>query len=197
MTLRESGVLSLPSQRTLRDYTHYITTTVRFSHKMDEELMEAARIEASPEWQRCVILILDEMHIREDLVYDKHSGELIGFVDLGDINCHLFAFEPSVDLPDTTPESLASSMLVVMVRGLFTNLQFPYAQFPCANVSGDLLYDPFWEAVFRIERLGLKVKNLVLLLSLTMVLLSLIFSTFSCVRCWHQHLMGLLSIDVC
>ena len=43
-----------------------------------------------------------------------------------------------------------------MVRGLFTQLQFPYAQFSCASVSGDLLYDPFWEAVCRLERLGFK-----------------------------------------
>ena len=26
------------------------------------------------------------MKIQENLVWDKHSGELIGFVDLGDIN---------------------------------------------------------------------------------------------------------------
>ena len=37
-----------------------------------------------------------------------------------------------------------------MVRGLFTPLQFPYAQFP---ISNDLMYEPFWEAVSRIERL--------------------------------------------
>ena len=43
-----------------------------------------------------------------------------------------------------------------MVRGLFTQLQFPYAQFSCASVSGDLLYDPFWEAVCQLERLGFK-----------------------------------------
>ena len=31
---------------------------------------------------------MDEMHIREDLVYDKHTGALIGFANIGDINCH-------------------------------------------------------------------------------------------------------------
>lgn len=114
--------MSLPSQRTLRDYTHYITTVAGFSNEVDKELMEAASVGASPEWQRCVIIILDEMHIREELVYDKYSGELIGFADLGDINHHLLAFEQSVDLLHSTSESLASSMLVMMVRGLFTKL---------------------------------------------------------------------------
>ena len=33
--LRESGCISLPSQRTLRDYTHCITATVGFSDHVD------------------------------------------------------------------------------------------------------------------------------------------------------------------
>ncbi len=52
---------------------------------------------------------------------------------------------------------LAKSMMVIMVRGLFTKLQFAYAQFPCASVCGYHLYDIFWEAVQRLERCGFKV----------------------------------------
>ena len=48
-------------------------------------------------------------------------------------------------------------MLVIMVRGLFTKLQYPYAQFPSVKISGDQIFDPFWEAVYRIERCTLKV----------------------------------------
>ena len=49
------------------------------------------------------------------------------------------------------PPPLAKSMMVFMVRGLFTKLQFPYAQFPVMSVSGDQLYKPFWEAIGRLE----------------------------------------------
>lgn len=66
--LRDSGVISLPSQRTLRDYTYYIPMTTGFANEVDGELMEAAHVEACGEWQRCVVLILDEMHIKQDLV---------------------------------------------------------------------------------------------------------------------------------
>ena len=31
---------------------------------------------------------------------------------------------------------LAHSMVVIMVRGLFSRLEFPYAQFPCTDLSG-------------------------------------------------------------
>ena len=34
---------------------------------------------------------------------------------------------------------------------------FAYAQFLCTELTGELLYDPFWEAVMRIEYCGLKV----------------------------------------
>jgi len=48
-------------------------------------------------------------------------------------------------------------MLVFMVKGLFTQLEYPFAQFPCQNLKGDQIYEPFWESVSRIERCGLKV----------------------------------------
>lgn len=103
---------------------------------------------------------MDEMYVKEELVYDKHTGGLTGFVNLGDINSHLLAFEQSI-AQDGTPsqQPLATTMMVFMVQGLFSQLSFPYVQFPCHKVTGQLLFDPFWEAIFRIERLGLKVKN--------------------------------------
>lgn len=45
-------------------------------------------------------------------------------------------------------------MLVLMVRGLFYKLNYPYAQFTCNTITGDLMFDPVWEAVSRLERLG-------------------------------------------
>ena len=50
-------------------------------------------------------------------------------------------------------------MMVFMVRGLFTNLQYPNVQFPVRSLTGDLLFDPFWEAASRLERQGVKVQH--------------------------------------
>ena len=52
-------------------------------------------------------------------------------------------------------------MLVIMVQGLCSNFRFPYVQFPCVEVSGDQLFDPFWESVMRLEVAGFKVMGLV------------------------------------
>ncbi len=156
--LRESGCVLLPSQRTLRDYTHYISASTGFSAEVDKQLIDAAKVEVAEEWQRCVALVIDEMHIKEDLVYDKHSGALVGFVNLGDTNECLLQFEHSMESgTDACSATLAKTMMVFMVRGLFTKLEFPYVQFPCASLSGDLLFDPLWEAIYRLERSRLKV----------------------------------------
>jgi len=89
--LRQSGCVHLPSQRTLRDYTHYIPAKVGFSAEVDQQLIDA--IDFSKEGNRYVALLLDEVHLKEDLVYDKHSGSLIGFANMGDINDYLINFE--------------------------------------------------------------------------------------------------------
>lgn len=53
--------------------------------------------------------------------------------------------------------ALAKSMLVLMVHGLFSKIAFLYAQFACASMTGDLLMDPVWEAISRLEQQGIRV----------------------------------------
>ena len=74
-TLRDTGTIRLPSQRTLRDYTHHTKATVGFLKEVDKQLQVAANMSSCPEREKCVIIIMDEMHLREDLAYDKHTGK--------------------------------------------------------------------------------------------------------------------------
>ena len=176
--LRSSGCLRLPSQRTLGDYTHYV----------DEMLMDTAEVGSCPEREKCTLLLLDEMHIREDLVFDKHTGTMIGFANLGEINDHLIQFERS--LQDDTPmrPQLAKTIMVFMVRGLFSSLQFPYAQFPCAELSGELLYDPFLGSCAKSGELCSQG-------TLCHIVVGLRFSYLYSFMFLEQHLMGNLSTD--
>lgn len=64
--------ISLPSQRTLHDYTHFIQAKPGFSGEVDSLLCSTAKIN---ECEENVIILLDEMHIREDLVFDKNTGK--------------------------------------------------------------------------------------------------------------------------
>ncbi|KAL5510548.1 hypothetical protein EMCRGX_G006110 [Ephydatia muelleri] len=151
--IRETCTIKLPSQRTLRDYTYHTKAVVGFSSQVDQYLSTVAKLSSCMERDKCVIIIFDEMHIRQDLKFDKHSGGLTGFVDIGNINNHLSQYESQV-CNDDIRDSLASSMLVLMISGLFTNLKFPYAQFPCTELSGDQLFPMIWNAVSRLENLG-------------------------------------------
>ena len=103
-------------------------------------------------------LVFDEVKIKEDLVFDKHSLELVGFVQIGDINTHLSKFE-SCSMPQKTPVApqLATHMLSFMVSGIMTDLQFPYVSFPCSTISGDQLYSMVWGCIRRLETCGFKV----------------------------------------
>ena len=87
-------------------------------------------------------------------------GALVGFSNNRDINSHLNAFEKSL-VEEEKEEPLAKFMLVLMVRGLFSKLEFAYAQFPCNELSGDQIYEPLWDAVGRLECCGFRVMALV------------------------------------
>ncbi len=47
---------------------------------IDEQIMRVAMIDSCPEREKYVIILIDEMHIKANLVYDKHSGTSICFL---------------------------------------------------------------------------------------------------------------------
>ena len=87
-TLRPSGVIQMPSDRTLRDYVNWAKPTTGFSTSVDNQLLAEAVIGSSltPSHHQYVCLVFDECKIKEDLIYNKHSGELIGYTDVSGIN---------------------------------------------------------------------------------------------------------------
>lgn len=71
---------------------------------------------------RFVVLIMEEMKIHEDLIFDKTGQILHGFVNLGDIKSDLKMLESQVS-NDTNPSGMITThMLTLMVRGIYTNL---------------------------------------------------------------------------
>ena len=159
-SLRTSGFMKLPSERTLRDYTHFFKSTTGFQGDVDAMLKRELRLEEldSSDANRYVILLIDEIKIKESLVYDKFSSQVIGFVELDNIDEHVERIQQlysgqSANLPKT----VATHVQAIMVRGLFTSCKFPLAHFPTSSITGDQLFTIVWEAVERLERIGLKV----------------------------------------
>ena len=67
-TLRDSKCIHLPSQRILRDYTNCVKAAAGFSVEVDHQLMQAATLSTCEDWKKLVVILLDEMHVREDLI---------------------------------------------------------------------------------------------------------------------------------
>lgn len=152
--LRGSGLISLPSERTLRDYTNWIRPGIGFVPEVDAQLIKEARV--SEEKDKFVVLIWDEMKICEDLVFNKHTCELIGFLNIGEVNAQLD--KVSEDLhSNSSGKDIASHMLLFMIRGMFSNLEFPYAHFATRGITADSLFPLVWEAVRHLECCGLHV----------------------------------------
>ena len=86
----------------MHDCTHYVEAKCGFSVEIDSMLKSASKVDTCPGREKCAILLIDEMHIREDLVYDKHSGELIGFTNMDDISNNLAQLERSMSESNVT-----------------------------------------------------------------------------------------------
>ena len=108
--LRNSGILRLPNQRTLRDYRNFVKPKPGFNKLVIDELV--GLMKSYPNTQSYIALLFDEMKMRFNLVFDKNTGEVIGFTDLGDSTINYASFEKQ--------DQLASHVLAVLIRGQLT-----------------------------------------------------------------------------
>ena len=91
------------------------------------------------------LLVFCKMNLgSSDLVYDKHTGELIGFVDLNKVGNDLMNIQ---EVLKGEEKVLAKYVLVVMVRGVASNLKFPLGHFATAGITADQLFPILWKAV--------------------------------------------------
>ena len=92
-----------------------------------------------PECRRYLTLPFDEMNVNEDIVYDKASGDIIGFCNLESLNDELLQAERDTD----AHPPIAKHILAVMIHGLLFKLEFPLAHFSTKIITADLLYPIF------------------------------------------------------
>ena len=83
-TLCSSGVITLPTERTLSDHRHHSAAKCGFSAATDIQLLEVVKQQKPANLAKYVVVVLDEIYIKEGLVFQKSSGALIGYQDLGE-----------------------------------------------------------------------------------------------------------------
>ena len=139
--LRSSNVLTLPSRRTLRDYRNAIRPSAGFNPQIVQELIKTSSKLTG--FQRYIVLSFDEIKVQENLVFDKHSGELVGFVDLGEVERNYSSFK-NVD-------DLASHVLVYYICGIASDLKYSFAYLATKGITAHQIMPTFWEAVGILE----------------------------------------------
>ena len=77
------------------------------------------------------VLLMDEMKVQENLVWEKHTGELIGYVDLGDINTNYGTFQKSSEI---------ATHVIISLRSTFNPFKFSLANFAISGVTGLQLF---------------------------------------------------------
>ena len=96
--MRSSGYITLPSERTLRDYTRWIESNTGCQPEVTQQLLDELNKVKLPEHLKShVAVVFDEVKIKEGIVYDKHNCRMLGFVDMGDINNELLQFQRSLE----------------------------------------------------------------------------------------------------
>ena len=140
--LRSSGILVLPSSRTLQDYKNYINPKTGFSSQVLNHLKELTKEYFDIE--RYIVLLFDEMKIKPNLVFNKHTGELKGFLDLG-------CAETDFSTLGRETDWLATHTLFFYLRRVITDLRYSFAYFATDGAISIQLMALFWEAVAILE----------------------------------------------
>jgi len=154
--------LTLPSERTLRDYTHVLKFDVGTSSAIIQRLKEDMDYENCTQTQKKICLLIDEMKVKSRLVFSKTSGRLVGFVDLGSVNEEIEQLASSLEDDNTLPIcELAKHMLVIMVRTVSKpSFSFPVSQYPTNGLKGEKLFPIIWETIEAFELNALHVLSI-------------------------------------
>ncbi|KAK3929356.1 Sensory rhodopsin I transducer [Frankliniella fusca] len=127
--MRQTGMIKLPSSSTLFEYTH----VEKVSEGIDETVIKsvADRLKAFKEkHKKYHVLMADEIHISQNLVFQKSTGQMIGYTSLDDIESEVANLEKCLDDPNHEREEvLASKMLVYMIKGVSNGIKESIACF--------------------------------------------------------------------
>ena len=137
----------LPSRCRLWDYKNYIKPQCGFNSRIVNELRN--KIENFSENEKFVVLLMDKMKIQENLVWDKHSGELIGYVDLINVNLNYATL--------SKVEEIATHVLVFLIQSIVNPLKFSLANFATTGETATQMFLLLWKGISICEMNMLKV----------------------------------------
>ena len=82
---------------------------------------------------------MDEMKIQSNLVWDKHTGELIGYVDLGDTELNYATLEKT--------DNIETQILAFLIHNIVNPFKFSLANFATYLASTSQMLPLLWKAI--------------------------------------------------
>ena len=152
MMKKGTGFLIFPSRCHLQDYESYIKTERGFNRNVMRELRHKEKEFSDKE--KFVVLLMDEMKIQENMVWNKHNGELMGIVDLGGTDLNYATFSKVT--------TVASHVLVFLIRSIVNPFKFSLANFVTDDISASQMFPVLWKAISICEKGSLKVITVIL-----------------------------------
>ncbi|KAL1420594.1 hypothetical protein MTO96_023991 [Rhipicephalus appendiculatus] len=148
--VRSTGILRLPCRSTLERFMGSSRGEVGVTELVKQRL--SAELASHPSLQaRTCSLIVDEMRVKQRLLYHKQRDAFIGEVDYG------------VNFPkETTNEPvLANSLLCFVLNGLSVSFKIPVAYFFARNCTGRELHMLMRHVLKEVEEIGFFVVRIV------------------------------------
>ncbi|KAK3929501.1 Opticin [Frankliniella fusca] len=151
--------IKLPSERTLYDYTHAVQSKEGIQDAAVADLVHKSS-SYKEEHLKYFNLEFDEMHIRQDIVINKKTGEIIGYANLRQVEKDLADIEAEISKTDSA-HPVAKTVLVYLAQGVTNPLLSAVGIYPSRDLSAGQLFSRTWDIVYTLESCGLKVLCLI------------------------------------
>ncbi|KAK3921442.1 Transposable element P transposase [Frankliniella fusca] len=149
--LRESGILKLPSQRRLFDFTHFTEAKNGIQDDILNLLEEKINKMVKEEHEKYFNLLFDEMTIHQSLVISK-NGEVVGFSCFNEIENSVAQLEAHLQGQEMKKEK-AKKVLVFMHEVV--------AIYPTVELNAQQLYTRVWDVIYNLETRDIRVLSLI------------------------------------
>ncbi|KAK3920082.1 Transposable element P transposase [Frankliniella fusca] len=154
--IRQSGVIKLPGERTLFDYTHAVPIQEGVFYQKLDTIREKV-IKYEEEHQKFHNLLVDEIHISQKLVYRKSDGSLVGYMKLTEVEQELKLLEEKINGTESSQPEVASCILAYMVKGVSNSLKELVAAFPVKALKREDLFERSWNVISACEVRNIKI----------------------------------------
>ena len=142
-----TGFVIRPSRCRLRNYKNYIRPQRDFNKDIVNEMLE--KIKHFSDNEKFFVMLMDEIKIQENLVWDKHTGYLIGYVDFGDAELNYATLQKSTDI--------ATDVLVFLLRSVVNPFKFSLADFATTGATSSQMFPLLLKVISICELNSLKV----------------------------------------